>query len=225
MSPGAEPLSTQRQPSASRRWLRLGLLVGAILGLQALGGWVIDHAWFEVWPRHGRMLDAVAVLMAAVYTLTMALPFVPGIEIGLAVMLTFGRSAIVAVYACTQLALLVSFLLGRLVPVAVLVRLTEWLHLHGAADLLRRLEPLAPADRLRFMIARAPRRWVENLVAHRYVALAVLVNTPGNALIGGAGGIGMLAGMSGVVTLPRYALTMALATTPVPLLLWLARGP
>jgi hypothetical protein len=70
------------------------------------------------------------------------------------------------------------------------------------------------------MLARAPYQWVGRLVRHRYISLAVLINLPGNAILGGAGGIGLLAGMSGIIKLPRYMATMAIATTPVPLLLW-----
>ncbi|UCE30573.1 MAG: hypothetical protein JSW68_10975, partial [Burkholderiales bacterium] len=62
-----------------------------------------------------------------------------------------------------------------------------------------------------------------SLLRHRHVALAIALNLPGNALVGGAGGLGMLAGMSGLFSLPRYLLLVALATTPVPLFL-LAAG-
>lgn len=218
IEPGAPP---RRRPEGLRRWRRLALFVAAVLALQAGGGWLVDHLWFEVWPWHSRMLDVAAAGVALVYVTTMAMPFVPGIEIGLAVMLTFGRSAIVAVYVCTQIALLLSFVVGRLAPPAALIRLTGWLRLIAFRDLLLRLEPMTPSERLGYMLRRAPRRWVQALVAHRYLALAVLINLPGNAIVGGAGGIGLLAGMSRIVTLPRYVLTMAIATTPVPLALWL----
>ncbi|MDH4093862.1 MAG: hypothetical protein OEV81_03655 [Betaproteobacteria bacterium] len=49
--------------------------------------------------------------------------------------------------------------------------------------------------------------------------IALAINLPGNALIGGAGGIGLVAGMSGILSFPRYALTIAAATTPVPVLM------
>ncbi len=215
--PPAHPVSN------SRRWLRLALFVAAVLAIQALGGWAADRIEFEIWPRHSPMLDLAALLIAAAYIITMALPFVPGIEIGLAVMLVFGSESIPAVYVCTQAALLLSFVAGRYLPLGLLTGFAGWLQLTRVHRLLSQLEPLAPAGRLQLLVERAPRRWVRRLVNHRYLALAVLINLPGNAIIGGAGGIGLIAGMSRVFSLPRYIAIMAAATTPVPLALWLGR--
>lgn len=202
------------------RWWRLALFVAVVLGIQAAGSWLAGLLELEIWPRHSPMLDLAGVLISAAYVITMALPFVPGIEIGLAVMLVFGAQAIPAIYACTQLALALSFLVGRLVPLGVLAAGAGWLHLHALRRLLARLEPLAPTERLALLTEKAPRAWVRRLITHRYLALAVLINLPGNAILGGAGGIGLVAGMSRVFSLPRYLLLMAVATSPVPLVLW-----
>jgi len=51
---------------------------------------------------------------------------------------------------------------------------------------------------------------------HRYVALAVIVNVPGNAMIGGGGGIMMMAGMSGIFAPVQTFLAIAIAVSPVP---------
>ena len=58
------------------------------------------------------------------------------------------------------------------------------------------------------------------VLRHRHLMLALLVNLPGNAVIGGGGGILMLSGLSGLFTLPRLLLTLALAVAPVPLVVW-----
>jgi hypothetical protein len=52
---------------------------------------------------------------------------------------------------------------------------------------------------------------------YRYVALALAVNTPGNSVIGGGGGIMMIAGLSGLFTPAATFLTVAVAVSPVPL--------
>jgi hypothetical protein len=52
----------------------------------------------------------------------------------------------------------------------------------------------------------------------------VALNVPGNAVIGGGGGIALLAGMSGLVTFPRFLATVSLAALPVPLFVVLAGG-
>jgi hypothetical protein len=52
---------------------------------------------------------------------------------------------------------------------------------------------------------------------HRYIALALVVNVPGNSVIGGGGGIMMMAGLSGIFTPAQTFLTVAIAVSPVPL--------
>jgi len=54
---------------------------------------------------------------------------------------------------------------------------------------------------------------------HRYLALAVLFNLPGNMLIGGGGGIALIAGMSGLYRSTNYFITVTLAVAPVPLII------
>lgn len=218
---GQEPPGRPTHPR--HRWLRIALFVALVLSVQAAGSWLAGLIQLEVWPRHSPMLDLLALLIVAAYIVTMALPFVPGIEIGLAIMLVFGNESIPAVYVCTQAALLLSFAVGRFVPLAALTALAGWLQLTRLHAVLGQLEPLLPDERLALMLRRAPRRWVRRLVEHRYLALAVLINLPGNAIVGGAGGIGLVAGMSRVFSLPRYVGIMALATTPLPIMLWIGR--
>ncbi|MCO6746545.1 hypothetical protein KQH42_30565, partial [Streptomyces sp. CHA1] len=50
-----------------------------------------------------------------------------------------------------------------------------------------------------------------------YVALALAVNTPGNSIIGGGGGIMMMAGLSGIFSPLATFLTVTIAVSPVPL--------
>jgi len=207
--------------SLLQRGLRIGILVALVLAIQALGEWVSVETQLKLSARENTMFGAVALTLILAYTLTMAIPFVPGIEIGLAIMLVFGPQVFLVVYACTQVALLLSFVTGRMVPLGRLAALAGWLRCHRMQSWLCRLEPLAPEMRLQSMIRCAPRRWVRRLVEHRYLALAILINLPGNAIIGGAGGIGLIAGMSRVFGLWRYVFVMALATTPVPIALWI----
>jgi len=49
--------------------------------------------------------------------------------------------------------------------------------------------------------------------------VAAAFNIPGNALIGGGGGIALVAGMSGLFRLPTYILMVAIAISPIPLFL------
>lgn len=51
---------------------------------------------------------------------------------------------------------------------------------------------------------------------YRYLALAMAVNTPGNSVIGGGGGIMIMAGLSGFFSPLSTFTTVALAVSLVP---------
>ena len=70
-----------------------------------------------------------------------------------------------------------------------------------------------------YLTRRIPGRWLPFFLRHRYLTLAIALNTPGNAIIGGAGGIGMVAGISGLFPFLRYLALIAVAVSPVPLML------
>lgn len=162
-------------------------------------------------------------LLLLAYVLFMAIPFMPGIEVGLVVMLAGGLEGVVTVYFATLLALSTSYWLGRLVPGESLASFMGWLGLRRAEHLIHEIEEMTPAERMLYLTRRAPGRWVPFLLRHRYLAIAALLNTPGNAVIGGGGGIGVVAGLSGLFPFPRFLLLVALAVSPVPILLILQR--
>jgi len=96
--------------------------------------------------------------------------------------------------------------------------------LRRAKDLVQKLQPLSTEQRFELLIEHAPKRIVPMLLKHRYVAVMVALNLPGNAVIGGGGGIALLAGMSGLFTVPRFLASVALAALPVPLAIMLTGG-
>lgn len=179
----------------ARRWLRPALLAAVLLALCGVGSHAAALCDLKSWVAQGELFSAVVCAATAAYVLAMALPFVPGIEIGLALMLVLGPEGVVLVYLCTQLALALSYLAGRLVPPALLARAFAFFGM----------------ERARRLVASPGRA-----IPRPGLALAALINLPGNAVIGGAGGIGMLAGITRALSFPRYLLLVALATTPVP---------
>lgn len=56
----------------------------------------------------------------------------------------------------------------------------------------------------------------------RWLALALLINMPGNTVIGGGGGIAMAVGYSRTFTYPAFLTCAAVAVAPVPALVLLA---
>jgi len=177
-----------------------------------------DLLTFQMWPSD---IDTAVFLVfssAALYVVLMALPFMPGIEVGLTLMAMLGGGGIVLVYLCTVLALSLSFLAGRFLPPRYVARALGRLGLKRARKLVTDLEPLDAEERLRFLARCAPSSIVSSLLRHRYLVLAVLFNLPGNAIIGNGGGIALIAGMSRLFPFPKYVLLVSLAITPVPLI-------
>jgi hypothetical protein len=208
-----------------RRFLKISLIVGFLVLLNYGGSLVVQQINFQIWPEHERLIITVLWLAIVVYVLWMALPFVPGIELGLALMVLLGTRGIILVYLCTLLSLSLSFTIGRLIPLKSFARFLGWLHLYKARDLMLQLEPLNSEEKLDFLLRSAPSKVIPFLVKHRYFMIALALNLPGNALIGGGGGIGLISGMSRLYPFPKYILLVSFAITPVPLLLLAGKLP
>ncbi|MEI2773308.1 MAG: hypothetical protein V9G98_22115 [Candidatus Competibacter sp.] len=199
------------------RFLKLMVLLVIIVALNVGGTWLSHLIDFQLFPRHEPILHAIVLVAVVLYIVLMATPFMPGIEIGLALMMLLGNKGAILVYLCTLAALSVSFAIGRKIPSRFIDLLLNWLHLYKASALVRQLESLNQQERLEFLYEKAPSRIAPFLLHHRYLAIAVVVNLPGNALIGGGGGIGLVAGMSKIIPFHGYLMVLAIAIAPVPL--------
>ncbi|MGA6994481.1 MAG: hypothetical protein WBX50_11370, partial [Candidatus Deferrimicrobiaceae bacterium] len=111
-------MTLEASPKTGRRGVLLGakiaLFLGILVFLNYAIGWLANLFAFQMWPQHADM--AVFVLFASIvfYILLLAIPFLPGIEVGLMLMAMLGSKGIVLVYLCTVFALSLSFLFGRL---------------------------------------------------------------------------------------------------------------
>lgn len=161
------------------------------------------------------------ILLAALalYVLFLAIPFVPGVELGIIVMLVGGVEGVALVYSATLMSLSLSYGLGRMVPVSILGGLFGWLGFRRAETLVYEMDEMSAHQRMLYLTRRIPGRWLPFFLRHRYLAVAVALNTPGNVLIGGGGGIGMVAGISGLFPFGHYLVLIAVAVSPVPLML------
>jgi hypothetical protein len=208
-------------PSAGIRWLRVAIFSGAAITLYLLGRYVADmlvHQFgLDVGENNERLIHHAIVTATVVYIVFMVVPFMPAAEIGVSMLMLFGAKIAFLVYASTVVALTLAFLIGRLVPAAFVARAFGLVGLTRAQNFIRRLAPLSAEERKSVLVHGAPTRLIPGIVRHRFVALAVLLNIPGNVVIGGGGGIALLAGMSRLFPLPAYLLTVALAVAPVPL--------
>ena len=210
------------RPGVARRRLLIGLLYMLLL----VAGWRLGHfldaySGIEIRPANEPMVHRLVMMAAAAFVVAAAVPFVPGAEIGMGLLVLFGGRIAFLVYVCMVGALVAAYLVGRLVPVGALARLAGWLGFARARVLLAELEPLDGSGRLALLLDRAPRRLVPTLLRRRYLALVVLFNLPGNSVIGGGGGIALAAGMSGLFSLPRFFATVLVAVAPVPAFFYL----
>jgi len=196
-------------------YFNLTFVLAIALLLSAGGSWLANQVNMQI------LLNREAMILLAViaYTLLMVIPFTPAIEVGIGLMVFMGSTGAVVAYVCTLIALSISFFIGRVVPPRVICRLFRWLHLIKASELIAELEPLRHQERLELLHAKAPSRLTPFLLRHRYLAIAVALNLPGNALIGGGGGIGLITGMSKIVRYRTYIAVLALAIAPLPLTL------
>ena len=209
------------------RWLRIAVVALIYGGLLAGGhwgsGWLIDLVGVDLGTGAPHDLH-VMIAGVAFYAALMAIPFVPGMEISLALLAVFGPKVAMAIYAATVAALALSCLIGRMLPLSLIATLFGSLGLQRAKGLVQSLQPLSAEQRFEVLIEHAPKRVVPVLLKHRYIAIIVALNVPGNAVIGGGGGIALLAGMSGLFTFPRFLASVSLAALPVPLVVILTSG-
>lgn len=207
------------------RWLVLLAVYLALLS----GGWLVgqelfDFAAIEVRPRNEPMVHKLIMTAMLVFIVASAIPFVPGAEVGLALLVVLGARVALLVYLGMVAALLLAYLVGRLVPAAAIGAAFAACGLDRAHGLVLQLAPLDARARLAFLAERAPRRLVPFLLRHRHLGLVVLLNLPGNSVVGGGGGIALCAGISGLFPMPGFLAAILLATAPVPMFFWLGLG-
>lgn len=208
-------------PSATGiRWRRIGVLVCLItllIGANLIARDFIDLLSFPIRPRNEDTVHRLIMFTATIYALLLAVPFVPGAEIGVALMAMLGPRIALLVYLCTISGLALSFILGRLIPLRLLIQLARDLKFERTRLLLEDIEPLDRKARLNLLIDRAPKRLLPILLRHRYLALAVALNIPGNYVVGGGGGIALFAGISRLFSVIGFFGTIILAVAPVPI--------
>ncbi len=199
------------------RWLvRLAVIIVFAYLAHLLLGWVEAR----VADRGAAARAMVTMSFFLAYALVIAVPFVPGVELAISFMLMRGPEVAPLVYVATVIGLALAYLVGRFVPYRWLQRASHDLGLHGLDRSLAEIAGLSRHDRLNLLRDRLPRRlrWVAT--KFRYVMIAALVNLPGSTLIGGGGGILMLAGLSRLFGFSAILITLILAVAPVPALVW-----
>lgn len=207
----------------SKTILKFFLVICLIVVANLLARWFIEQLDIEIRPPSEATVQKMIIASMIVYTILIAIPFVPGVEIGLAVIIILGPKIVALVYLCTLIGLSLSFMIGRFIPERVLVNLLRDIRLNKAGNLLASLEGLDSHSRLEAMLKKSPKKFVPVLLKHRYIALMVAINLPGNTVIGGGGGISLMAGLSRLFHPPVFILAVAIAISPTSIA-WLVFG-
>ncbi|MDG4650657.1 hypothetical protein P6F26_19615, partial [Roseibacterium sp. SDUM158017] len=174
--PGQRPVSVVVASSPQRRWtlaLAFALLAFTAIVAARLGVSPILSALLE--QASTSRVSGWALLL--LYAVLLAIPFVPGAEIGLALLLVFGASMAWPVYVATVLALSIAYWVGRFASRSRL------------PAPFRRGPPSPAISAVEDGLRHHP--WLKGLMRFRWLALALLINMPGNTAIGGGGGIAM----------------------------------
>lgn len=197
--------------------LRVAVIVVAVLAIHMLTDWATAYA--EATGNKSLMIGTLFVVLVA-YAVLIAIPFVPGIEIGVSLLMLKGADIAPMVYCATVLGLTLAFTMGRFTPYRWIRSTMADLRLARASALIERLEPMSREDRLAVLMERVP-GWAKPIIGGgRYLLLAALFNIPGNAVVGGGGGIAFIAGFSRLYRPIITVVVIALAVLPVPLTVW-----
>ena len=192
-------------------------LVAFAIGANLAVNWMLAYLGATGSSELQAALAGMLVLTLIVYGVLIAIPFVPGVEIGVFLLITLGAPVAPYVYLATLTGLSASYLVGRFVPVSQMCRLLGGIGLHRACAFMLRVDALDQDKRLALIKDHAPAWIAPSLLRYRYLVIALGLNLPGNALIGGGGGIALMAGLSRIFSPLATILTIAVAVSPVAL--------
>lgn len=206
-------------------WAKRKVIV--LYGLLFSSGWLLNESVIELtvvdtFSKSGPKFNSLIMVAMIVFIVLSAIPFVPGAEVGFGLLLLFGAKVALLVYFGMVCALVFSYLMARLVPPSVLARSLTWLGLNRAADLVWKLDSGNQNDRLRISSQGIPSKIGPILLRHRYAVLAVALNTPGNSILGGGGGLAFAAGASRLFPFWHFLTLIICAVAPVPFFFLLA---
>lgn len=200
----------------------LVLFVAILALLMTLSPTEALQHWVKLGDRQWQAVHLV--LGGLLYAVLLSLPFIPGVELGLVLMLMFGKPGIVFVYLCTVLGLSLAYAVGW-----GLRYLKAW---HRSIDFDKGRSDVPSGRQLAHWQNRLLNSRLGSHLGYffhsregavsgrrRYLGLALVFNLPGNSVFGGGGGIAMLSGASELFRWRAFLLTVMLATSPVPVLM------
>ncbi len=182
------------------------------------GDWLSRELAIDIRPSNEPTIHLMVILAVVTFVVASCIPFVPGAEIGFALLVLFGGKVALLVYTSMVSALLLAYAIGILVPLDRLASLFRWAGLRKAYSLTETLADTPPSLRAELLLSHSPRMFARFLLKYRDALLVVLFNLPGNSVLGGGGGIAFTAGVSGLFRFPGFLSAVLVAVAPVPLI-------
>ena len=205
-------------------WISIFTFYLVLLGGGWLAGqWLPQAIDLNITATSEPLIHRAIMTTMVIFILASALPFVPGAEIGFGFIMLFGGKIAPLVYVGMVTALILAFLIGRLVPLSLVGAVFEKLNFRRAHEFVIKLSRLNAQDRLALLTENAPSRIGPLMLRHRYLLLVAVINLPGNSLVGGGGGIAFIAGLSGVFSYAGYLAAIIIAVSPVPMFFYLTQ--
>jgi len=216
----ARPLAVVQPKKGWRPSLKLIIFLALAIGIFVIFATQGHEAfvWLEAAAQKTRTPGMLATL-CVIYAVLLAIPGVPGLEVGLVMMGVYHEVGIVAVWLCTIAGLNLSFFAGRKLPKA---KVAGWLRPKNPGDETLVDGTLGGGDSMTLLlkknrVGRAVLRWTGPPGGwRRYVLIAFLLNMPGNFVIGGGGGIGLFCGTSEDIKWPMFLATTVVAAAAIP---------
>lgn len=128
----ALPIWQRLRRIATKLVVIVGLIWAVKLGVDALTAKI---ALLET-DAAARTMTGMIVIVMLSYAILLSVPFVPGIEIGLALLVVQGADAAPYVYVATVTGLFLAFLVGQYAPLHRLIQLCNDFYLHRLGALL-----------------------------------------------------------------------------------------
>ena len=193
------------------------LLLGLILASQFLPFPLAKAKESLLWARSNFGWEA-AIIGAIVYAILLSIPFFPGVELGWLIIMLYGKDSIILIYLFTLLGLIVSFSVGRWLGtycVSCQSKLERFNQTYSATfnRLVEKVHGFFSQTRCSLVFNRI-------LQKSPYFVLAILINIPGNSLVGGGGGIALLSGLNRAISFKGFVITLIIAVSPLPILLY-----
>lgn len=208
-----------RRPKLKRKtYAILGILLVLVvlnqfyqLPMESIRSWIDGFRFQFGW--------GFVFLGAVVYAILLSIPFFPGVELGWLIIFLYGKDSVIIIYLFTLIGLMISFSVGRwlgLICNKCKVKIDRFGDSYNAAfnGLSEKIHGLFSKQICSLSLNRVLR-------GSQYLVLAIIINIPGNTIIGGGGGIALLSGMNKTISWKGFLFTLAIAVSPLPIMLYL----